>query len=253
MIPVRIVLPVPKETPEVWAVFKPFIERFVATYKRFEPGYPHLLTVVVNKSAVSGEIIELFFGLPVDYVVYDGDGMDLGSQQLVAQKENHFQVNMTSRMYFHRAGWLERLVQVRDTYGPGLYGMSASYEGGKLHLATRGHSYDSKDFREYPTQIVSRDQGVFFECGDGCLLKWYQTRKQPYGVVHWDQIFINGQCRHCGEHPNNSFAAYWMSSNGFRDGNQEQMLCWDKHTGAYMAADLDEQARLRRLMWGNKV
>lgn len=250
MIPVKIVYPLPRDTEEVSKTFWPFAQRFVDTYKKFPPGHPHLLTVVVNKGAVNGEIIELFFGLPVEFIVYDGDGMDLGSQQLVAQKENHFQVNMTSRMYFHRAGWLERLVQVRDTYGPGLYGMSASYEGGKLHVCTRGFCYDSKDFREYPTEITSRDQGVFFECGEGCLLEWYQARKQPYGIVTWDSAFVAGKCRHCNERPTSSFDVYMLSKNGFRDGAQQQMLCWDKHSDAYMTADVEEQGRLRAaLMW----
>lgn len=251
MIPVKIVYPLPMDSPEVWAVFKPFAERFVRSYRAFPGEYPHELMVVINKGKVNGELVELFFGLPVEFVTYDGDGMDLGSQQLVAQTGDHFQVNLTSRMYFHRAGWLKRMVKVRRTYGPGLYGMTASYEGGKLHICTRGHAYDAKDFREYPTAITSRNQGVFFECGDGCLLEWYQQRKQAYGIVTWDAFWGEGQCSCCGDETRRKIGLYHHNcQNRFRLGDQSNILAHDKHTDIFRDAAEVERLRLARLCIG---
>lgn len=250
MIPVKIVYPFPAETPEVKALFLPFAQRFVDTYFKHRPGDFHVITVVVNGREVTSDIVELFHGIPVEFKLYEGAGMDLGSQQMVAADSDHFQINMTSRMYFHRAGWLVRLMQIRDSYGPGLYGMSASHEGGKLHIATRGHCYDSKDFREYPHKIISRDQGVFFECGDGCLLDWYKNRGQTYGVVTWDNFWGSGKCVHCGEKNSFSLDDYFTSQNRFRDGTQEQTLCFDKHTDAYRDADETEKSRLQKMCVG---
>lgn len=251
MTPVKLVYPLPADSPEVSETFKPFAERFAQSCKKFWPGYKYELVVVINKGKVNAELVELFFGLPVEFITYDGDGMDLGSQQLVAQSGDHFQVNLTSRMYAHREGWLKRLVEVRETYGPGLYGMTASYEGGKVHICTRGHCYDSKDFREYPTQITSRDQGVFFECGDGCLLEWYQSRKQPYGVVTWDAFWGDGKCYHCGEETAKKLGLYFhICTNRFRLGDQSNVLLHDRHTDLFRDADAVEKLRLGRLCIG---
>lgn len=242
MIPVKIAYPFPDESDEVKAIFLPFAQRFADTYRKHPPGYPHVVTVVVNGKEVTPDIVELFQGLPVEFKIYEGAGMDLGSQQMAASEGDHFQVNMTSRMYFHREGWLNRMASARETYGPGLYGMTASHEGGKLHLCTRGFAYDAKDFREYPHQITSRNQGVFFECGDGCLLEWYQARKQPVIVVGWDGVY--------GNHNSMGLDDYFTAPGGFRDGDQRNVLCFDRHTDYYRDADFEEKKRLERLFRG---
>lgn len=250
MIPVKIVYPFPAETEEVKTTFWPYAHRFVETYRKHPPGHPHLVTVVVNGSEVTADIVELFRGMPVEFKIYEGAGMDLGSQQMVAQEGDHFQVNMTSRMYFHREGWLARMVKARETYGPGLYGMTASYEGGRLHVCTRGHAYDAKDFREYPHQITSRDQGVFFECGEGCLLEWFERRKQPIMLVGWDGVYGNGTCVHCHELNSLWLDDYFTSPGSFRNGDQSNVLCFDKHTDYYRDADAEEKKRLEGLRQG---
>lgn len=250
MIPVKICYTYPAENEEVRALFRPFAERFVDTYFKHRPGHLHVVTVVVNGTEVSADIVELFRGIPVEFKLYEGNGMDLGSQQMVASEGDHFQVNMTSRMYFHREGWLDRLVEGRETYGPGLYGMTASHEGGRLHICTRGHAYDAKDFREYPHQIVNRDQGVFFECGEGCLLEWYQARKQPVFVVGWNGEFGDGKCAHCHELSGKNFQDYFTHADGFRNGDQRNVLCFDKHTDAFRDADDQEKSRLTSLCRG---
>jgi hypothetical protein len=251
MIPVKIVYPLPCENIEAKEIFWPFAKRFVETYLEHQPGHPHTVIVVINGPELTQDIDDLFSPLPVEYKLYQGNGMDLGSQQLVAEDGDHFQVNMTSRMYFHREGWLRKLAQARDIYGPGLYGMTASHEGGKFHICTRGHCYDSKDFREYPHKITSRDQGVFFECGDGCLTDWYKSRSQPMIVVEWGDIYGEGFCNHCGERNSVNFQDYFVGTDGFRNGDQRNVLCFDKHTDAFRDADTEEKKRLTDLWRGS--
>ena len=233
------VLPCPNETPEVWSIFRPFIERFVSTWKEFPPGINCTLKPVwfidPNESEVS-----VFTGLNTVQEVYKGHGMDLGAHQFVAGLARHdFQVNFTSRAYFHRKDWLVPLVKARLFYGPGLYGMSSSMEGGKLHICTRAYSYDVEDFQMYPAQITSRDQGVYFECGEGCLTEWFTAIGRIRLVVQFKGYFAPMEV-----------GKPVFKENGFRQGDQSDMLAWDRHTDIYRDADPEEKVRLERLMRG---
>ena len=233
---VQVVFPVPTETKEVWALFKPFIQRFCDTWRKFPPGVRCTVYAVTQGADASEQLIDMFIGLPVVFERYD-KGADLGAQQYIARvSDDAFQVNMTTRCYFHREGWLARLVAARNDFGPALYGVSSSMEGGRFHICTRAFSYDTADFKLYPHDITSRDQGVFFECGEGCLTDWMKSiGRFPY-LVTWDTVQL---------------ATQWVEvENGFRNGNQEQMLVWDKHSDAYTNANPEEKERLQLLHRG---
>ena len=137
---IRVILPVPNENEEVWEIFKPHIHQFIATWWQFPPGIDCELVPVLSGDDLTGKVTELFKGLPVDqFVDYRIGGADIGAAQYVAldSEDDDFIVAMTSRVYFHRAGWLNHLWQARMLYGMGLYGTFASMEGGRLHLCTR--------------------------------------------------------------------------------------------------------------------
>lgn len=248
---IAVVYPVPNESPEVWAIFKPFVERFVNTWKQFPPGVACTLCPVTfdppakatSSNKPSDEILSLFQGINTQFHNYPGKGMDLGAQQWVSLMGSHdFQVNFTSRAYFHRPGWLARMVAARHEYGPALYGMSASKEGGKFHICTRGHAYDREDFKLYHTMIESRNQGVFFECGDGCLTEFFWSIGRPAAIVRFDGhpvTFYSWEDAH-----------YLKVENGFRNGDQSNMLAHDKHTDFYRDSDPETKERMANLMLG---
>lgn len=235
---VSVIYPVPLESDEVWQIFRPAVQRFCLTWRLFPPGVRCGINVMCCGNEPDSEVKELFDGLPAQFCQCDALGADLGAQQFCAKLSDTgvFQVNFTSRMYFHRSGWLARLVSARNSFGPALYGLSASMEGGKFHLCTRGHCYDTDDFKLYPHDIVSRNQGVFFECGQGCLLDWFKSIGRDTYVVTWDYAVT---CSPGDRIPN-----------GFRDGTQEQMLAWDKHTKIYADASPEEKERLESLAFG---
>lgn len=232
-----VVYPVPNESEEVWDIFKPCVQRFIAGWWQFPPEEECELVPVLFNWDHTGKVTNLFEGLPVqEFPLYRGLGADLGAQQFVAMEycqPEDFVVCFTSRMFFHRSGWLKRLVNARSEFGPALYGMSASHEGGRKHLCTRGHALDAADFRRYPHVITSRDQGVFFECGEGCLLEWMKSIGRSAYLVSWAGVFAEPD---------------WFSfPNRFRHGDQTNLLCFDKHSEAYHRASDQERARLAEM------
>ena len=122
-------------------------------------------------------------------------------------------------------------------YGDGLYGLSASREGGNLHVCTRGHCYLTETFRNFPREIISRDQGVGFEVSkDTSLTEWYANLGLPRRIVHWDACV--------------SVENFDAVVDRFRDGDQSQMLCFDRHSDLYRDADGIEKLRLERMALG---
>lgn len=241
-----IVYCVPMDSPEVWALFKPFVERFCHSMRNTEPGCEYTVAAILNSKAypihtVDGttELISMFSGIPTEFYSYTGSGCDVGSYQFFAERttENVFQVNCSSRVYAWKAGWLKRLVEAREMLGPGLFATSVSKESGRLHVCLRCFGVDSDDFKKYPTKIVSRDQSGWFECGDGNLMEWYQSQGLKTTAVYWD-----GFCDISEE----GFSKC-STENIYRRGNQSQILVKDKHSLAYDEASPEEKLRLERM------
>lgn len=249
-----IVYPVPMETPEVWALFKPFVERFCRTYKEFPPGADHEIYVVVNGDGPAQELLALFEGMPVGkFIRYDGGGADIGSFQFFAKSAFPcFMVCCVTRVYFHKEGWLRKLVEARDLIGPGLFGTCASHEGGTFHLCCRCYAMDSDIFAGYPLEINSRDLGTFFEIGrgniNGGLADWFMNRlKLPVSIQFFNRgmPFVPNLFPLVESHPD--------LINGFRNGDQGNLLVWDKHSDAYHIASREGKEYLTDLMMGRIV
>lgn len=236
----KVIYPIPLDNAEVWTIFKPFVHRFVASWKEHPPGDCELVAITCQDKEdnypglheLLSEIKEL-----EGFHNYYGQGMDLGAQQWYSQLEgpNTFVVNLTTRMYFHRPGAIDQLTEARKRHGRALYGMSASKESGRLHICTRGHSLNRYDFGIYPTQITSRNQGVFFECGDGCLTDWMEEETDNPGYV----VTFNGVY---------TKAEWLMIKNGFRDGDQSALLMLDRHSDIYRDSDANGKMSLRERM-----
>lgn len=174
-------------------------------------------------------------GRIVQCVNYNENGCDIGSAQYASEllKENAFMVNMTSRCYFHREGWLKRLLEARNKHGKGLYGVSASWEGGKPHICTRAYCMDSEDFTRYPHIIDTREKGQKFEVGEWCITDWF--RQQDLSTI---QVTFDGE----------QHQADWRKpDNIFRKGDQTNCLVWDRHTLIYQEADANDKRRLEEM------
>ena len=230
-----LVYPLPMENEDVLKTFLPFAHRFRETYLANDPGHQHDLIVVCNGADPNDEVRGVFDKCGARYERYDGAGFDLGSQQTIAQSHrNALQVNFTSRCYFHRPNWLWKLVVAFEAYGDGLYGVSASREGGNLHVCTRAFMYWTETFRNFTTSIVSRDQGVDFEVTKGkSISDWYSSLALARRIVHWDRTV--------------NLDVFDTVPNRFRDGDQSAMLVFDRHSDLYRDGDETEKKRLATL------
>lgn len=224
-----ITLPLPFDK---WDVFAPFIKRFCDTFKQFEPGADCEVWGMCCSGYISDEVELWFDGINAVFHKYPEDGCDIGSAQYAADmlKENAFMVNMTSRCYFHRPGWLKRLLEAREKHGDGMYSTFASWEGGTPHLGTRAYCLDSHTFQRYPHIIDTREKGQKFEVGEWCITSWFRQQSMPTMQVTWS-----------GEQEQ---ADWRKPDNIFRKGDQSNCLVFDRHTDLYQDADDVEKLRL---------
>lgn len=222
----------------IWPQYEELVERFCQTFKEFPPGADYELQATCHWGEPTDKVRELFYGIKTKFVPYYRDGCQIGAQQAVAQMiDEAFIVGLTTHAYFHRAGWLERFLRVREVNGPGLYGTCSSLEG-RPHMRTNCYGMDANIWRGYPHPILSREDCSRFECGDLCLSDWYRrcSGDDPM-IVYWDgNRGITGPV-----------------VNGYRNGNQEQLLVWDRHTQMYADAGPDEKQKLEDLANGKSV
>jgi hypothetical protein len=246
-LPIRIVYPVPMDTPDVWNSFELFIRRFADTLRWSDPGCEYELVPVVNSPppnerrdwTLEVPLKALFHGIPFREIpLYHGKGSVVGSFQHYADLcEPCFMACCTTRTYAWRPGWLKRLADARGMYGPGLYTTSICKETGRLFASVRCVGMDSEDLKRYPTKVVTlrgNEPGAcdWFENGDGCVFEWYQKQGLPTKVVYWDGAWdiVPDKTAHCCAAPN-----IW------RRGDQSNMLVLDKHTDLYR--DVDEATK----------
>lgn len=231
-----VTIPIPLDSPEHWDLFRPFIQRFCDTWRQYPPGVDCSIAAMLCSGEFPGELNTMFKDIPVDFLKYEEDGCDIGSAQFLSGVlTDEFMVCMTSRCYFWKEGWLKRLVTAREAIGPDLFGCFASRESGRLHLCTRAYCMDVADFRMYPVKIDSRNQGVFFECGDGNLLEWFESRGKKSWIVGWSGVHAKDD---------------WFKVSGrFRNEDQRDCLLHDRHTDYYRDAGPDEKKSLEG--WAN--
>jgi len=233
----HLTLPIPNETPAVWETFKPFVNRYLSTLVRIDPGADYLLHPVYT-AEWNDELKSLFNGINHEPTHYPGQGWDIGAAQWMAHllPPDDLVVSFSTRSYFHRDGWLAELIKAREKFGPGLYGTSSSHQY-KGHVCVRSYLLDVKDYQSYPWTIDSRALGPCFEAGvpythpevgKGMLsITDWMLRRGPVKVVRFDGVF--------------DWKKAILTPGGFRSGDQREMLVWDKHSQIY--ADSDESYR----------
>lgn len=219
----------------VWDLFDFYVYRFVKSFKAHPPGADYELILTCNWGEPTDEIHKLFYGTKAKFIPYYGGGCQIGAQQAVASTlDEGFIIGFTTHAWFHRAGWLDRLMKVRREQGPGLYGVCPSLEG-KAHLRTSCYGMDAGMWHQYPRTVESREDCSRFECGDWCLSEWFiNASGMNVPIVYWDSVQGISDA----------------VPNGYRDGNQEQLLVWDRHTDIYEDADDVEKKRLSDMARG---
>lgn len=210
--------------PEAAAEFNEAARKFIASYKEFPPEHEHKLFVVFCNGDPTLEMTAIYDGLDCAHRSYNGSGMDVGAQQAASRTTNgEFIASVNSRVFFHRAGWLKRMMEAREENGPGIYGSMASFEGCPLgqvwpnpHLRTAFYGLDSKLWLEFPHTVNSREDSFRFESGEWNIANWCEANGHKAMLVSW------GGCWHRGD---------WRKvPHGFRSGDQSNCLVWDRHS-----------------------
>lgn len=235
-----------------WELFKPMVERFTSAFKKFPPGIDYEVWAMCCWGEPKahdccwgepdGWTRDQFHGINTRFVNYHGNGQDIGSAQCAAKLivgqglKPHFLVMMTTRCHFHRAGWLDRLVEARGKFGIGLYGTAANRDGHRLHICSHAYSVDASVLTDYPVLIDSREAAVRMEHYDdnplGNFTEWCEGRSVPGRIVTFDGVY---------EKPD-----WFTPLNRFRNGDQSNVLIWDRHTDIYAASSPEEKLALER-------
>lgn len=223
---------------DAWETFAPFAARFCETFKKFGPGHSHYEVWAMCTFGEPTDAEKLLFrGIKTQFVPYHAHGCDIGAAQKAGANcgSKDLVLAMTSRCYFHRYGWLKRYVETRETFGPGLYSASTSWEGGKPHCCTRAYMMDSDLWQRYPLIVSSREEGQKFETGDWCVTSWARKYQLRTGQVRWDGAdeLMDSRRPELG--------------GIFRRGEQNEVLVWDRHTDVYAEADASEKRRLEEM------
>lgn len=218
--------------------------RFLHRFHAFPPEAEHrLFLTFCNGRSMAKEDSRLLWPLiePMapSIIEYHGDGWDIGAHQHVANSlpsNFDFVVFCSSQVHFHRAGWLRRMVEAREKFGPGLYGGLASHEN-RPHLRTCFFGCDPADLRAFPWMINSKELSLEFESGKTGFWTWIRANGRKEVLVTWDK---------CYDDP-----MQWRTpENGFRRGDQTDCLVWDRHTRLYEVATPAEKATLEQLADG---
>jgi hypothetical protein len=124
--------------------------------------------------------------------------------------------------YFHRAGWLKRLVEVRERYGPMMAGPFATHVI-RAHLQTTAFFITPSLLASYPFPVTNKESRYALEHGDRSLWRRLHARNIPVKLVTWDGDWSPGQWR--------------LPKNCLWRGDQGNCLWFANHTDNFRDAD----------------
>lgn len=169
------------------ARYYPLAERFAQTWKAHDPGYPCQLNVIGN----GGEVPQLhrasFSGIPnCEFREYGNQGWDIGAYQWAAETiPCDLMVCLGAPVHFHKAGWLDRMVEAFATHGPGLFGIAA-YQFPEIHIRTTAFWFSPELLQSYPMVVGSQRASRYaFEHGRDSFTKHVMKSGFPCKMVTW--------------------------------------------------------------------
>ena len=113
------------------------------------------------------------------------------------------------------------MVDERTSQGEGIYVNTITFEGGKRHFRTDCYGMDTVLFREWPNVIDTRQECTDYEMQ---AMWFHEAKGTKIKEVHWQE-----------------------TGNGFRQGDQKDLLLWDRHSDMYAQATEDQKAVLAAL------
>lgn len=159
------------------------------------------------------------------------EGFDLSGYMEVARgigKDFDALLCLGESVYFHREGWMKRLVEAWEKHGPGMYGPLASHNV-RAHLNTTAFMCPPSLLLDYPVIKWTRSARYEFEHGTQSL--WRRTRAKglPVMFVTWDGEWPPGKWREPKD-------ILWR-------GSQKNLLLFCNHTERWFHATPQQKHR----------
>lgn len=219
------------------ANYESVVRRFVDSYIKFDARVDHDLYICASGAPLSARSKDIFGGLKYQALTYSGNGWDIGAYQYCARRLNgyDFLVCMNSQAHIVAPGWLASILSARQTYGPGVYGTSSSFEIAP-HIRTSCIATAPELLTKYPLTVRSRYDACLFEHSPKNFSLW--ARSKGYSVC---VVSKSGVCR-----LEDSRSGYEI----FRRDSQASLLVRDRHTQIYDAAPPEEREHLQALADG---
>lgn len=173
-----------------FAKYFPLAKRFADTWRQFPPGNEsHTLYVIGNGGEVPPASRGIFhYG--TRFVSHDNSGWDIGGFQSAADHiPCDLLVCLGAPVHFHRAGWLDRMVDAFLNHGPALYGC-ACYEGALLHVRTTIFWCPPQLLQSYPMLVGStRPARYDFEHGPHSFTRHTLNAGLDCIMATWQGVF----------------------------------------------------------------
>lgn len=202
-----------------------FAARLAATYREFPPGADHSTLVVCNGGPAAHSTGVILGDLPdCHFLPRLNDGWDLGAYVSVSNgitSDFDMMLCLGQSVFFHRAGWLSRLVQAWKTYGPGMYGFFSSHSP-RAHLQTTAFATSPELLRQHPWRVSTKTERYEFEHGHRSFWRTLALAGKSSILVTWDGLWNSKQWR---QPPN----ILWR-------GDQSNCLLFCNHTEHYVEA-----------------
>lgn len=201
--------------------YRDWARRFVASYQRHPPDYPHDSIVVLNGGRVTAEAQQLFRPLMnLRFLTHDNSGYDIGAFQRAARTWPQYDIMafFGTSSYLKGRGWMRRVVESSRKHGLGLYGVMGNRGDGPVmpHIRTTAFWIKPELLNRYPQQVNHPQNRYEFEHGRTCLAEWLRKQGLPRLVVTWDNEY--------------EWKDWDSFPNGFHRGDQSALLAGDRLT-----------------------
>ena len=171
------------------STYEPLARRFVQSYQEFTPGdHPHTLNVIVNGSQIEEWRKRIFSPLPVDFIEHNNFAKDIGGFMLASiYSPCDLMVCMGAHTHFHRAGWLDRIMDIYYLNGPGLYGCWG-FEQPSPHIRTTFFCIPPTLLSTYPHKIDNEHRYNFEHGARQSILQWSLQNELPVAMISWSRV-----------------------------------------------------------------
>lgn len=220
-----------------WPQFEQPITRFISSYVNFPAEIPHELHVICNGAGPDPAVLNLFKDLHPVYHVHDNSGWDIGAFLKIASVDCDLMLFLGTNTHFKQAGWLRRLMEAYEKFGPGLYGSSVSFEICP-HIRTTVFMCNPKLIRDRTWNISRPIDRYKFEAGATSITAVAKRQGLPCILVAWDGFYPEAEWR--------------KAPNTFRKGDQSNCLMFDRHHEVYENSHPQQKRILELIAGGNK-